>query len=492
MSLVGLTNAEKIWNFIKSKGLNDYSTAGILGNMDAESGLNPQNLQDSCQSKLGMNDATYTNAVDTGIYSKEQFIYDNCGYSICQWTHSSRKKAFYEFTKSNRRSIGDLENALEFFYKELSESFPGVLQSLKAATSVREASNIILLKYECPADQSLSMQNKRANMAQAYYSRFASGQTKEVESIMGYKYFTKGQAVKVSAHFYSTEFDCHGSGCCTQTIVNEKLIEYLEKIREHFNAPITITSPYRCPIHNSRPSVGGAPSSRHTKGDAADIVVKGVAPRTVAQYAESIGILGIGLYETSSDGHFVHIDTRDYRSFWYGQSEQPRTTFGAYTGATTNSGVVSSGGNSSGTSVLDTILNRGDFGIAVKKLQEKLIKLGYSCGECGADGDFGKDTEDAVCEFQRDSSIGVDGIAGSQTLAYLDKAIAALNATVTSGNSVKVTASALNVRSGAGTNYPAVSYVRNGSICTVVEEKNGWGRIVSPAGWISMEYVEKV
>ncbi|MGN1342286.1 MAG: D-Ala-D-Ala carboxypeptidase family metallohydrolase [Bacilli bacterium] len=87
-------------------------------------------------------------------------------------------------------------------------------------------------------------------------------------------------------------------------------------MREHFNAPITITSAYRCLTHNSR--VGGATGSRHTKGDAADIVVKGVSPKTVAQYAESIGIKGIGLYETSADGFFTHIDTRTTKSFWYG------------------------------------------------------------------------------------------------------------------------------------------------------------------------------
>ena len=486
MALVGTNNAQKIWNWLKSKGFNNYSCAGIIGNMDAESGLNPNNLQDSCQARVGFNDEEYTKLVDSGVYTKTQFVYDQAGYGLAQWTWNTRKKALYDYAKSKGTSIGDLQMQLEFFYKELSESFSSVLQGLKTATSVREASNIILLKYECPADQSVSVQDKRASMAQTYYSRFASGQAKEVEGVMGYKYFTKGQAVKVSAHFYSTEFDCHGSGCCTQTVVNEKLIEYLEKIREHFNAPITITSPYRCPTHNSRPSVGGAPGSRHTKGDAADIVVKGVAPRTVAQYAESIGILGIGLYETANDGHFVHIDTRDYRSFWYGQSEQSRTTFGSYNGA------GSSATNAQNTNNLDTILNMGDCGAAVKALQEKLIKLGYSCGGRGADGDFGSATYQAVRKFQKDYKLGTDGIAGNQTLTALDKAIAALNTTTTSVKSVRITASALNVRSGAGTNYPAITYVKNGTICSVVEEKNGWGRIVSPAGWISSDYYEDI
>lgn len=304
---------------------------------------------------------------------------------------------------------------------------------------------------------------------------------------MGYKYFTKGQAVKVSDHFYSTEFDCHGSGCCSQTIVNEKLIEYVEQIRTHFNAPVTITSPYRCPVHNSRPSVGGAPGSRHTKGDAADIVVKGIAPRIVAQYAESIGILGIGLYETGKDGYFVHIDTRDYKSFWYGQAQEGRSTFGAYTG------LSSSANKQQSTGILDTILNIGDMGQAVKKLQENLIRLGFSCGECGADGDFGQATFNAVQKFQQTiDCLGVDGIAGNQTLSEIDKAIAALSSNGSTTRKVKITADILNVRSGPGMNYTVIANVRKGSVYTITDELTGWGKIVSPTGWISSQYYERV
>ena len=70
------------------------------------------------------------------------------------------------------------------------------------------------------------------------------------------------------------------------------------------------------------------------KGQAADIIVDGVAPKEVAKYAESLGIQGIGLYETNKDGHFVHIDTRTKNKyFWYGQSEAPRSTFGGSTPA---------------------------------------------------------------------------------------------------------------------------------------------------------------
>ena len=143
---------------------------------------------------------------------------------------------------------------------------------------------------------------------------------------MAIKTFVKTDKVQMSTNFKSSEFDCHGSGCCSSTLVDEKLVAYLQKIRDHFGKPVNINSGYRCPTHNK--NIGGATNSYHSKGQAADIHISGVKPAEIAKYAESLGILGIGLYETDKDGHFVHVDTRTTKSFWYGQSEAYRDTFG--------------------------------------------------------------------------------------------------------------------------------------------------------------------
>ena len=143
---------------------------------------------------------------------------------------------------------------------------------------------------------------------------------------MSIKSFVKGQGNQVSTNFKSNEFDCKGTGCCSTTLIDEQLINYLQKIRTHFGKPVHINSGYRCATHNEK--VGGAKASKHATGQAADIKINGVAPAEIAKYAESIGVLGIGLYETNSDGYFVHIDTRITKSFWYGQKQAKRTTFG--------------------------------------------------------------------------------------------------------------------------------------------------------------------
>jgi hypothetical protein len=102
-------------------------------------------------------------------------------------------------------------------------------------------------------------------------------------------------------------------------------VKYLQQIRDYFAKPVTINSGYRCESHNK--AVGGVTNSYHRSGDAADISVKDVAPKLVAQYAEKLGINGIGLYETDKDGYFVHIDVRNTKSYWYGQAQKRMDTF---------------------------------------------------------------------------------------------------------------------------------------------------------------------
>ena len=67
-------------------------------------------------------------------------------------------------------------------------------------------------------------------------------------------------------------------------------------------------------------------------------------------------------------------------------------------------------------------VRRGDKGQDVIYLQTMLYKLGYDIGPDGIDGDFGKNTERAVKEFQRDHGLVVDGVAGPMTYDALSKA----------------------------------------------------------------------
>lgn len=164
------TNESTIWNFLKRKGLNDFAVAGIMGNLYAESGLKPTNLQNSYEKKLGYTDDTYTAAVDNGTYAN--FVRDSAGYGLAQWTYWSRKQALLEYAQSVKKSIGDLTMQLEFLWKEL-QGYTSVMNTLKSAASILAASNAILLNYERPADTGSAVQTKRAGYGQTYYDKYA-------------------------------------------------------------------------------------------------------------------------------------------------------------------------------------------------------------------------------------------------------------------------------------------------------------------------------
>lgn len=169
-----------IWDFFHGKGLNDYGVAGLMGNLYAESGLIPNNLQNTGNKKLGMTDAEYVTAVDNGSYKK--FVKDSQGFGLAQWTFWSRKQALLDFANSLGVSIGDLNMQLNFLWKELTESYSGVLSVLRNASSILEASNAVLFNFERPANQDESVQRKRASFGQVYYDKYVS--TPQTEGVV--------------------------------------------------------------------------------------------------------------------------------------------------------------------------------------------------------------------------------------------------------------------------------------------------------------------
>lgn len=131
----------------------------------------------------------------------------------------------------------------------------------------------------------------------------------------------KDGARQLAPAFKVREFRCRDGS--DTIMVDEALTVLLQAIREHFNKPITITSGYRTAAHNA--AVGGAKSSQHLLGRAADFYVEGVPVATVAAYAETLlpGRGGIGRYPKDAKHPkrvtgWVHIDTRTNKSRWKG------------------------------------------------------------------------------------------------------------------------------------------------------------------------------
>ena len=109
----------------------------------------------------------------------------------------------------------------------------------------------------------------------------------------------KAEDRQLSRNFNEREFACKH---CGQVHVESELVTKLQALRDALGRPITVTSGYRCPVHNR--NIGGATQSRHMQGQAADLVVTGVSPAAVAQAAERVGFGGIGIYKSG----FTHVD----------------------------------------------------------------------------------------------------------------------------------------------------------------------------------------
>ena len=127
---------------------------------------------------------------------------------------------------------------------------------------------------------------------------------------------TKDGSRRLAPDFQVRELRCRDG---TDTVmVDEVLTVVLQCIREHFGKAVTITSGYRTPAHNA--AVGGAKSSQHLLGRAADIRVQGVSVEDVAAYAESLmpDWGGVGRYPVKAGRTtgWVHVDTRADKARW--------------------------------------------------------------------------------------------------------------------------------------------------------------------------------
>ena len=211
------------------------------------------------------------------------------------------------------------------------------------------------------------------------------------------KKYKRSDKVQLSKNFWLDEFKCK-CGKCDPILVDDALVTWLQKLRDHFGKSVNVNSGYRCKTHNASPKVGGNPGSHHVKGMAADIRVQGILPEEVAKYAESIGIKRIGLYTKRS---FVHIGSGTTKKFWLNSSTNEVDTFG---------------GKPKTVTLELPVLRNGMKGESVRTLQELLNAYGYILA---VDGSFGTKTQNAVECYQEDVGLEADGVCGKATWSSL-------------------------------------------------------------------------
>lgn len=138
------------------------------------------------------------------------------------------------------------------------------------------------------------------------------------------------------------------------------------------------------------------------------------------------------------------------------------------------------------------ILRNGDEGADVKQMQTNLIRLGYSCGKWGADGDFGDATEIALKKFQEEHGLTADGVFGEQTREMMDRAIADLETPRNDPRMVKISGGNCYIRSAPDTSGKIIGVAHDGEVFDYGGQtsENGWNLIdcKSVNGWVSGKY----
>lgn len=164
-----------IYQSLRSGGLSPAGACAMMGNMWAESGLKPTNVEDRCT----LGDADYTRAVDTGTISRYQFKVDAFGYGLCQWTYPSRKADLYDYARSQNVSVGDEKMQCDFCLFELQRDYANLYQYLCTTDDLPEATKLICAEYERPAVNNFAV---RINAAQKFFNQFADAPVSEPSS----------------------------------------------------------------------------------------------------------------------------------------------------------------------------------------------------------------------------------------------------------------------------------------------------------------------
>ena len=187
--------AARIWKYFTSHGWTESAVAGVLGNLQKESGVECVRVQGDVGARDRTKSIKYTNTVGQ---SRDAFSNDSKGYGLAQWTYHTRKRALWDFAYSRHKSVGNQDIQIEFLFNEFEKGTPGKngklvkllgcpLNQLKNCQDVRTATKIILLEFERPAaikkESTRNAElNERAGYATEWYKRLAKGKVEKIET----------------------------------------------------------------------------------------------------------------------------------------------------------------------------------------------------------------------------------------------------------------------------------------------------------------------
>lgn len=480
-----MTTQEYIWNYFINKGFSPYGIAGMMGNIEKESNFITNNVEDG---RSPYSDEQYTKMVDNGTYTN--FVHDGIGYGLVQWTYFTFKQDLLTRCKNAGKSISNIDCQLDQLYAHLQSE--GLLNKIKNAPSIEDASNLFLTKFERPADQSNSVKNIRIECAKNIYNQFIKNQKKGGN---GMKYSktnppiicmqTNSTCYKGTSKMSIKGVLWHSTGANNTTIKRyvqpsendpnyNKLIAQIGQntgrndwnhisVQAGLNAWVgtladgTVAAVQTMPWDYKPWGCGsGSKGSCNNGWIQFEICEDNLSNKNYFDkiYKEACELTAYlcQLYKlnplgtTSLNGINVPVILCHQDSYQLGLGSNHADIYHWFTKYGKNMNTVRQDvanliGQKTADQIIPTIpaqnvspnIKKGEESTRVRELQQNLIKLGYDVGPDGADGDFGNNTFIAVVKFQQDHGLDDDGIVGVLTQKAIENALKNLTKTPTSG-----------------------------------------------------------
>lgn len=167
-----MSDDKRIWDLLMEAIGNPYGVAGLMGNLMAESSMNPFCKTGGKGDIRKLSGLEYAHKVMAGDIAPYDFAHDGVAFGLAQWCYWSRKEALFKYCRENNLDIGSIDCQVGYLLEELPK-YKTVWKTLKDATSIGEASDIVLLRYEKPADTSDKVKVKRQLYSQPFYEKYA-------------------------------------------------------------------------------------------------------------------------------------------------------------------------------------------------------------------------------------------------------------------------------------------------------------------------------
>jgi hypothetical protein len=158
ISLQGKDNLEKILKFLMdpSRGLTLAQAAGMIGNLMAESKLDPSIIQGG------------------GHANPDYKPVSGVGFGLAQWTFPARQQPLVTYINEHvpTKDITDIDGQVNFLWQELNGTHANALRKIKETTTPLDAAVSFHTYYEGSADSAAQVQQVRGANAQKIYDQY--------------------------------------------------------------------------------------------------------------------------------------------------------------------------------------------------------------------------------------------------------------------------------------------------------------------------------